>query len=627
MPDGSPPATLGRYQILSRLGAGGMGEVYLAEDPLLNRKVAVKVLTPDAEGRAESNQRMLREARAAARLDHPNVCAIHEAGTEDGHVYLVMQYLDGTTVAQMLREGALSVDQILAIARGVASALAEAHRLGIVHRDIKPHNVMVTSRGVKVLDFGLAHTREAADQQITASGVVSGTTPYMAPEQLRLEPAIDRSDVFSFGVMLFEMIGGRRPFDRGSAVETIAAILSEPIPAMPSRGIRAESLERLVTSMLAKNASQRPSMATVLAEIERAASLQDDEASIATTFVNRTDVSTAQRAVTSRSSRTPINNPAQQKLYARGRHLLAKRTVPNVREALTLFEEVIDLDPECGPAYAGLADCFLFLGFLQTLPPRATFPRARAAAMQALELDGDRADAHATLGYIHYLHDWNVADAERELREAIALEPSFATAHHWLGLMLNAAERFDEAAELLEKARELEPLSPIVATAVAFPHVARGNVGEALRIYGEVIEVAPSFVPVHHYRGIALEQDGRLDEAIAAFDRASELAGVHGESFSGAIHAIARRGDESEARSRLEVLRQDAATRYVPQLFFAVAHLGLDDVDAVWQELEHAERERGVRLTELHLDRRFDRLADRARLEALIERIGVRSAK
>lgn len=595
-----------------------MGEVFLAHDPLLGRDVALKRVLPSAVDAEESRQRVLREARAAARLEHPNVCTLYEAHVEDDAVCLVMQYLDGVTVAERWRTSAGGVTEILFIARGVAAALGEAHRLGIVHRDIKPQNVMLTSKGVKVLDFGLARVGEASLDQITQTGIVSGTTPYMSPEQLRLETVDGRSDVFSFGVMLHELLTGRRPFDRPSVVETIAAILHEP-PPTPSRTGRAGALERLIARMLTKSVPGRPTAADVLGELDAIERMPDDSA--ATPTVQISVPSTVAAAPV--SNVTTIADPAQQKLYARGRHLLAKRAVPHVKEALGVFQEIIDLDPECAPAYAGLSDCYLLLGFLQALAPSATFPKARAAAARAVALQPDRADAHATLGYIAYVHDWNAAEAERELRHAIALDDAFPTAHHWLGLFLAARCRFDEARQELLRARDLDPLSPIFATVAAFPDVYEHRLDEALRTYAEIVELQPSFVPVHYYHGLALEQAGRLDEALEAFDRANELAPVKLEAYPAAIHVLGRQGAVDEARRRLELLSAERGARYVPALFLAIAHLGIGEYDECFEALEESIVQRGVRLSELHLDRRFDALPDRERFAAMLGRVGM----
>jgi serine/threonine protein kinase len=630
MPEDASSAggTIGRYRLLRRLGAGGMGEVFLAHDPLLDRNVAIKLVVPEGAGREAWRARMLREARAAARLEHPNVCVVYEAGLEQDSVYLVMQFLDGTTVSQRWQERVGTVDDILVIATGVLSALAEAHRLGIVHRDIKPQNVMLTSKGVKVLDFGLARIEGAEAEPITRSGIVSGTTSYMSPEQLRLEPLDGRSDIFSLGVMLYQLLAGRRPFDRDSVVDTIAAILHEPAPPLDQAGLRGE-LERLVLRMLEKVPRARPTAEQAILEIQRLTRRERDEEGTPTVQieVSRSSTGQAQTQKTpgsgSRSSATSMANPEQQTLYARGRHLLAKRTVPHVKQSLETFQQLIDLDPECAPAFAGLADCYLLLGFLQALAPRATFPKARAACQRAIQLDPMRADAHATLGYLSYLHDWNVADAERELRLALTLEEGFATAHHWLGLVLAATGRLGEARQELIRARDLDALSPIFATAVAFPDMYEQKPQAALRIYAEVVELYETFVPVHYYRGLALEQVGRLEDAIAEFERADAMAPGKLESFPASIHALARHGDVVEARRRLERLHADATERFVPPLFFAVAHLGLEEFDAAFAALDEAVEQRAVRLSELHFDRRFDVLPDRERFTRVLQHIGV----
>jgi len=231
---------ISHYEIVSRLGAGGMGEVYLAEDLKLARKVAIKFLPPTLMADEEARRRLLREARAAAALDHPNICTIYEVGDEDGRSFIVMQYIEGETLAARIKRERLELSEALAIAIQVAEALQEAHQHGIIHRDIKPQNLMLTARGqVKVLDFGLAkvvHERvEAPEEADTSSlmstpGAIVGTVLYMSPEQARGERLDVRSDIFSFGTTLYEMLSGRRPFEAKSTAEIISAILTREAP-------------------------------------------------------------------------------------------------------------------------------------------------------------------------------------------------------------------------------------------------------------------------------------------------------------------------------------------------------------------------------------------------------------
>ncbi|HVS21054.1 MAG TPA: protein kinase, partial [Pyrinomonadaceae bacterium] len=259
---------LGRYEIRSPLGAGGMGEVYLAEDTRLNRKVAIKFLPLDSVASEQANRRLLREARAAAKLDHPNICAIHEVGEEDGQTFIVMQYVEGETLDIRIKRRPLDLSASLTVASQIADALTEAHSHGIIHRDIKPSNVIITSRGqAKVMDFGLAkliQTAAGADSQVdtetmlTGRGAIPGTVPYMSPEQLRGESLDARSDIFSFGVLLYEMLSGRQPFVCESATATISAILTDEPPSLASsRADVSEDLQRIVRKCLEKDRDSR----------------------------------------------------------------------------------------------------------------------------------------------------------------------------------------------------------------------------------------------------------------------------------------------------------------------------------------------------------------------------------
>jgi serine/threonine protein kinase len=237
----SPGTRLGPYEILSPLGAGGMGEVYRACDTRLNRNVAIKVAVE------RFSERFSNEAHAIAALNHPHICTLYDVGPN----YLVMEYIEGETLAACIAKGPLPLDQTLKIAIEVAGALDAAHRHGIVHRDLKPGNIMLTESGTKLLDFGIAkfqHLQVADERTMTAltdPAHVVGTLPYMSPEQLEGKEADARSDIFTFGVVLYEMVTGKRAFQRQSTAATITAVTrDEPKPlghfvrAMPCARIR-----------------------------------------------------------------------------------------------------------------------------------------------------------------------------------------------------------------------------------------------------------------------------------------------------------------------------------------------------------------------------------------------------
>ena len=237
-----PGTRLGPYEISAPLGAGGMGEVHKAHDARLNRDVAVKTCLLGVDATAEGRARFEREARAVAALSHRHICTVFDVGSHDGLDYLVMEYLEGETLAARLTRGALPLDEALRHARQMADALAAAHAAGIVHRDLKPQNVMLTASGVKLLDFGLARRQPLAAEtgagvtatELTRAGSLVGTVPYMAPEQIEGRAVDQRADLFAFGAILFEMVTGRRAFPGDSAASVITAIMRDQPPAPSS---------------------------------------------------------------------------------------------------------------------------------------------------------------------------------------------------------------------------------------------------------------------------------------------------------------------------------------------------------------------------------------------------------
>jgi serine/threonine protein kinase len=265
-----PGQKLGPYEIVSLLGAGGMGEVYRAKDTRLDRSVAIKVLPSQLASEPEKRQRFEREARSISTLSHPHICTLHDIGHQEGVHYLVLEYLEGETLEKRLEKGSLPTQEALKYAIELADALDKAHRQGIVHRDIKPGNIMVTKSGVKLMDFGLAKlkadqepladalTEMTTDKKLTAEGTILGTFQYMAPEQLEGRQADPRTDIFAFGQVLYEMVTGRPAFSGKTKASLIAAILSsepkvvtELTPASPA------ALDRVVKRCLEKDPDER----------------------------------------------------------------------------------------------------------------------------------------------------------------------------------------------------------------------------------------------------------------------------------------------------------------------------------------------------------------------------------
>ena len=250
--------TLAHYRVLEYIGGGGMGVVYKAEDLRLARTVALKFLPPELTRDPDAKARFLQEARSASVLDHPNICTIHEVGeTDDGRLYLAMPSYDGETLRRRIERAPIPIDEAIDIAEQIARGLAKAHRGGIVHRDVKPANIMVTADGVvKILDFGLAKLVGAA--AITRTGSSVGTPAYMSPEQARGEDVDHRTDLWSFGVVLYEMVAGRRPFRGEHDQAVLYGILNEaPKPLSELRSEAPPELERIVEGLLAKDPEER----------------------------------------------------------------------------------------------------------------------------------------------------------------------------------------------------------------------------------------------------------------------------------------------------------------------------------------------------------------------------------
>jgi eukaryotic-like serine/threonine-protein kinase len=259
---------LGSYEIVAHIGAGGMGEVYKARDTRLNRTVALKVLPSHYADNTEMKGRFEREAQAIAAINHPNICVLYDVGSQDGIAYLVMEYLEGQTVAQRLEKGALPFDVALKIGIQIADALDKAHRHGVVHRDLKPSNVMLTKSGAKLLDFGLAKLKQDApvgtlsalptNAAMTEQGTILGTFQYMSPEQLEGREADGRSDIFAFGTLLYEMVIGKKAFEGRSQASLIAAIMHvDPPPLTTQQPLAPPMFDRVVRKCLAKDPEER----------------------------------------------------------------------------------------------------------------------------------------------------------------------------------------------------------------------------------------------------------------------------------------------------------------------------------------------------------------------------------
>ncbi len=659
------------YEVLAPLGAGGMGEVYRARDTRLGREVAVKVMSERLSQDSSALARFEREARAVAALSHPNILALHDFGYDRGIAFAVMELLDGEPLDRHLSSVSLPWRKCVEIAAAVADGLASAHSKGVIHRDIKPANIFVTREGlIKILDFGLAKedpfrtnpsTMAPTVQGDTEPGTVLGTVGYMSPEQVKGEPADQRSDIFSLGCVLYQMLSGQAPFQRDTPAETLAAVLRDhPLPLTDSPQGTSVQLEAVVNRCLEKQPDQRFQTARDLAFslreiagsssvgvpiVRQARTIRPATVAIAASvavaavagalwLVTGATVGSggtapiAQSVTTEHSaplaSASPNPLPAAFDAYVRGRHALDKRTESDLREAVGFFQQSVDADPTYAPSYAGMAEAYGQLGYGSYVSPEDSFPRARAAAERALALDANLAEAYAALGYVRMYHDWQFATAESAYKRAIELNPNYAVAHQWYAYLLTAMERpVAEVEREITLAKGLDPLSVPINTDRAYMlHYYRRD-DDALRAVALALEMNPKFPPAYFWLGRIYTAQSRYAEAEQAFQNLGPLR-TWTPARAALGYLYGKSGQPDKARAVLtefaELARQG---RHASEYAIAAIYAGLGDREAVIAHLEAAYRERSHWLLWLKRDPRWDDVRSDPRFRDLVLRVGL----
>ncbi|MCI0437003.1 MAG: protein kinase [Gemmatimonadetes bacterium] len=788
-PEPSPGPTVGHYQILGCIGAGGMGAVYRARDTRLGRDVALKFLPVHASAALDVEQRLLLEARAAAALEHTNVCTVHEIGeTEDGRPFIAMACYEGETLKERLLRGPLPVAEATDIATQVARGLTAAHAHGVVHRDVKPGNIMLTPDGtVKLLDFGLA---KVADISLTRPGSTPGTVAYMSPEQIDGDVATPQSDLWSLGVVLYEMLTGVLPFRGGNDRALIHAILHDH--AVPVRERRPETpqwLERVSARLLQKDPLRRCGSAAALAAEMTAASsgvtpeghrrrraplalagllilvlgvgallsnarvalpgaapgpgstlsptdaaplgghrsiavlpftnlsrdpeqdyfsdglteeligalsrvgalrvaartsafafkgqtrdireigealnvgtvlegsvrsigerirvearlinvadglhlwsdtyereltdgftIQSDLA-LSIALALRGELTPAERL---RLVRRPTSSGEAFALYLKGRHFWNQRTPIGFDRAIEYFQRAIAIDSQFAAAHAGLAGVYSLQGLSGAVDQPTARQRVRAAALRAVELDDDLAEAHAVLGIYLHAYEWDADGAERAFLRSIDLDPGNTAARHYYGNLLAALGRLEEAVLQKSRAVELDPLAPALSETLAFTLIRAGRLDEALQHVSNAIELDSTYWRARAVLGNYYESTDRFDDAIDAYERANALAGsrVH-RTRADIARVLARTGRVAEARALVAELQAhaEATGTWEPAVATALMALGESKGAFVW--LEHALEKRHPHVPFVAGDPRFARFVDDPRFVDLMQRAGV----
>jgi len=681
----NPGTRLGPYEILGLLGTGGMGEVYKARDTRLDRIVAIKRL------KGQHSERFREEALAIAALNHPNICQIHDVGPD----YLVLEHVDGVPI-----QGPLAAESALRLALQIASALEEAHARGILHRDLKPGNILVTDKAVaKLLDFGLAkiNAPSGSDATLTLEGMVVGTPAYMAPEQAQAKPADVRSDIFSFGAVLYEMLSGRRAFEGESTVEVLSAIVRDP----PRQLQAPAALERIVMRCLEKtpsarfqtvaelrsaleqadlrSAGQRPSIAVLpftnmsgdvdneyfsdgLAEeiinaLAQIPGLKVIARTSAFSFKGKQeDIRRIAEALgvahvlegSVRRAGNRIRVSAQLIAAADGSHLwserydrempdvfalqdeisiaiaaalrvklavepAASRYVPNLAayEALLKarhdaflytpeasarcrqhYHEAITLDPQFPLAHAELSIQILLRALPGIAPARESMPLAAAAARRALELDPALPEAHAALGAIAAVYDYDWKESERRFRLALAREPVHPSVRFMYGMFHLVPLGFsNESAMQHEIGLQEDPLSFGGRFQLGVSLHDAGRLGEAEIEFHKVAKTHPTTFQGQMFLALNHAAKGQIADAVASGKEAVSLAPWHPHAraiFAGVLAMAGERGRANELIAQLG----PPETYGVPTAM-AFFHLLCDELDsaAAWCEKSIEQRD------------------------------------
>jgi eukaryotic-like serine/threonine-protein kinase len=596
---------ISHYQILARLGKGGMGEVYQARDTRLDRTVALKILPAEVANDAERMRRFTREAKAASAMNHPHVATIYEIGEAStamgGIQYIAMEYVAGQTLATKIHGQPLPLDELVTVGSQIADALDEAHRKGITHRDIKPANLMLTARGqVKVLDFGLAKIAcplslesNASTLQQTMPGIVMGTVPYMSPEQALGRDVDHRSDIFSLGVVLYEMATGRLPFVGANTVETLDRILHAEPEAITQLNTNAPiELKHIVQKCLEKERTARyQSAAEVLAALqsvptgvrqqtERAAATQEIE-SVTTggtaaakmrSLLRRSSVLAAlavglllalgaylfwrrsPEPPPSANAR-PVNSVAYEE-YLRGRYYTNRQNAADNETAIRTLERAVAADPNFAAAQAELAQAYIWKLFLFTPKEKALEEKAFMAMEKALALDPNLGAAYLARGRLLWTpaQRFPHAQAIQEYRRALTLDPSLDEARNQIALVYNHIGALEPALRELQQAVAHNPTN----------HLAQYHLGQTLlfqRKYEEAYntlrriprEANPAKLTYH--TAMALLHLDRKHEAAAL---AEEFLKDHPDDVEGglmtSLQAIlaALSGDEQQAEAQIQ---------------------------------------------------------------------------
>ncbi|MEE8405486.1 MAG: protein kinase [candidate division Zixibacteria bacterium] len=724
------------YRIVEKIGAGGMGEVFLAEDTKLDRKVALKFLPSHIAQDAEVRTRFTREAKAVAKLDHPNIVTIHEVSEFNGRPFLAMQYIDGKTLQHYCDDGSLSISKIVGLVIQISDGLAKAHTVGITHRDIKSANIIVDSEfRPKILDFGLATVQ--GGEAITKAGSTLGTIAYMSPEQSRGSKVDHRSDLFSLGVVTYELLTGRTPFKRRNETGTMHAIINEsPEPLERYKSDVPTELQRIVTKCLAKNANERYQSAADLAAdlrvLERTATSGEHETSSQTSssqpsiallpfanmsadpeneyfadglteellnvlaknpelkVIGRTssfafkgkqedlreigqklgvgtilegsvrkagnrvritvqlvktsdgfhlwsetydkvleDIFAVQDEIASavakalhvtllgKSPEKQINSPESYALLLQGQQAMLKWNKESALEAIVLYQKAIEIEPDNARAWAGIARVYAQQASYGYDDSQTAYRKAKDAALRALELDANLAEAYEVMGIIRWGLELHFDEADSAFRKAYELAPNNTSVVSTLSAFLGTMGNFEESLSMSKLAVELDPLNPETHVNHGRILFHKGQFGEARVEIQKALELSPEMTSLYGFLGWTYLLQEKFDEALSAIEK-EKAPGYKNCVLAKVYHAM---GEKQNSDKALEfLLSMSDKNSWAIQIALVYSYRNECDDAFKWLEVARTSRDAGIPI--IKVSPFFENLHDDPRWPVMLKKIG-----